>query len=53
MSLDDLSGALKDLAIKIVLVQLPSVEEQRVRDLVKELKSMLDVGKTTDQKPIL
>jgi hypothetical protein len=53
MPLDDLSETLKDLAIKVYLVQIPAREEQRVRELVKELKSILDVGKTTDPKPIL
>jgi len=53
MSLDDLSETLKDLAIKVVLVQLPAVEEQRVRGLVKELKATLDVVKAKEHKPIL
>jgi hypothetical protein len=53
MSLDDLSDTLKDLAIRVVLVQLPAVEEQRVRELVKELKAMLDAVKAKDHKPIL
>jgi hypothetical protein len=53
MPLDDLSETLKDLAIKVYLVQLRLTEEQRVRELVKELKSLLDVGKATDPKPIL
>jgi len=43
MSLD-LSETLKDLAIKVNLVQLPLDEEQRARELVKELKSLLDAG---------
>jgi hypothetical protein len=53
MSLDDLSGTLKDLAIKVYLVQIPPSEEQRVRELVKELKAILDVVRPTDRKPIL
>jgi hypothetical protein len=53
MPLDDLSETLKDLAIKVHLVQITSGEEQRVRELVKELKSLLDVGRTTERKPIL
>jgi hypothetical protein len=53
MPLDDLSETLKDLAVKVHLVQIPSGEEQRVRDLVKELKSILDVVRPTDPKPIL
>jgi hypothetical protein len=53
MPLDDLSETLKDLAIKVHLVQIPLSEEQRVRELVKELKSLLDVGRTTERKPIL
>jgi surfactin synthase thioesterase subunit len=53
MPLDDLSETLKDLAIKVYLVQIPLREEQRVRELVKELKSLLDAAKTTDQNPIL
>jgi len=53
MPLDDLSETLKDLAIKVHLVQMPLAEENRVRELVKELKSLLDVGRATDPKPIL
>ncbi len=53
MPLDDLSETLKDLAIKIRLVQIPLGEEQRVRELVKELKSLLDVVRPTEPKPIL
>jgi hypothetical protein len=53
MPLDDLSETLKDLAIKVYLVQITLPEEQRVRELVKELKSLLDHTKTTDPKPIL
>ncbi len=53
MPLDDLSETLKDLAIKVYLVQIPSREEERVRELVKELKCLLDAAKTTDPKPIL
>jgi hypothetical protein len=53
MPLDDLSETLKDLAIKVHLVQIPFGEEQRVRELVKELKSLLDVGRATNPKPIL
>jgi hypothetical protein len=53
MPLDDLSEALKDLAIKVYLVQIPPGEEQRVRELVKELKAILDVVRPTDRKPIL
>jgi hypothetical protein len=53
MPLDDLSETLKNLAIKVYLVQLRLSEEQRVRELVNELKSLLDVGKATDPKPIL
>jgi hypothetical protein len=53
MALDDLSETLKDLAIKIHLVQIPLGEEQRVRELVKELKSLLDVVRPTEPKPIL
>jgi peptidoglycan/LPS O-acetylase OafA/YrhL len=43
MPLDHLSETLKDLAIKVDLVQLPLGEEQRARELVKELKLLLDV----------
>jgi hypothetical protein len=53
MPVDDLSETLKDLAIKVYLVQIPPSEEQRVRELVKELKAILDVVRTTDRKPIL
>jgi hypothetical protein len=53
MPLDDLSETLKDLAIKVHLVRIPLDDEQRVRELVKELKSLLDVGKAADAKPIL
>jgi hypothetical protein len=53
MPLDELSETLKDLAIKVYLVQIPLREEQRVRELVNELKSLLDAAKTTDRKPIL
>ncbi len=53
MPLDDLSETLKDLAIKVYLVNIPANEELRVRELVKELKSLLDASKTTDGKPIL
>jgi hypothetical protein len=53
MPLDDLSETLKDLAIKVHLVQIPLGEELRVRELVKELKSLLDVRKATDPNPIL
>ncbi|MGB8802517.1 MAG: hypothetical protein WCC97_17700 [Candidatus Acidiferrales bacterium] len=53
MPLDDLSEMLKDLAIKVYLVQIPLGEEQRVRELVKELKSLLDAARPTDPKPIL
>jgi hypothetical protein len=53
MPLDDLSETLKDLAIKVHLVQIPLDEEKRVRELVQELKSLLDVGRATDPKPIL
>jgi hypothetical protein len=53
MPLDDLSGTLKDLAIKVYLVQIPPSEEQRDRELVKELKAILDVVRPTDRKPIL
>ena len=53
MPLDDLSGTLKDLAIKVYLVQIPPSEEPRVRELVKELKAILDVVRPTDRKPIL
>jgi hypothetical protein len=53
MPLDDLSETLKDLAIKVYLVQIPPGEEQRVRELVKELKAILDVVRPTDRKPIL
>lgn len=52
MPLDDLSETLKDLAIKVYLVQIPPGEEQRVRGLVKELKAILDVVRPTDRKPI-
>ena len=52
MPLDDLSETLKDLAIKVYLVNIPANEELRVRELVKELKSLLDASKTTDGKPI-
>jgi hypothetical protein len=53
MPLDDLAETLKDLAIRVHLVQIPLGQEQRVRELVKELKSLLDVGRATDPKPIL
>ena len=53
MPFDDLSETLKDLAIKVYLVQIPPGEEQRVRELVKELKAILDVVRPTDRKPIL
>jgi len=53
MPLDELSETLKDLAIRVYLVQIPLREEQRVRELVNELKSLLDAAKTTDRKPIL
>jgi hypothetical protein len=53
MPFDDLSETLKDLAIKVYLVQIPPGEEQRVRGLVKELKAILDVVRLTDRKPIL
>jgi hypothetical protein len=53
MPLDDLSETLKDLAIKVYLVQIPPSQEQRVRELVKELKAILDVVRPTDRKPIL
>lgn len=53
MSLDDLTETLKDLAIKVSLVPLPAAEEQRVRDLVKEIKSILDVVRPSERKPIL
>jgi hypothetical protein len=53
MPLDDLSETLKDLAIKVYLVQLPPGQEQKVRELVKELKAILDVARPTDRKPIL
>jgi len=42
MLLHDLTETLKDLAIKVHLAQLPLAEEQRVEELVKELKSLLD-----------
>jgi hypothetical protein len=53
MPLDDLSETLKDLAIKVYLVQIPASQEQRVRELVKELKAILDAVRPTDRKPIL
>jgi hypothetical protein len=53
MPLDDLSETLKDLAIKVYLVQIPLGEEQRVRELVRELKSLLDAPRPSDPKPIL
>jgi len=53
MPLDDLAETLKDLAIRVHLVQIPLGQEQRVRELVKELKSLLDVGRATDSKPVL
>jgi hypothetical protein len=53
MPLDDLSETLKDLAIKVHLVQIPPSQEQRVRELVKELKAILDVVRPTERKPIL
>jgi hypothetical protein len=53
MPLDDLSETLKDLAIKVHLVQIPLGEEQRARELVRELKSLLDVGRATDPKPTI
>ena len=46
MSIDDLGGILKDISIKVSLVQLTSDDERRVRELVKELKSILDAGRT-------
>ena len=48
MSIDDLGGTLRELSIKVCLVQLTSDNERRVRELVKELKSMLDAGRTPD-----
>ena len=53
MPFDDLSETLKDLAIKVYLVQIPASQEQRVRELVKELKAILDAVRPTDRKPIL
>ena len=53
MPLDDLSETLKDLAIKVYLVQIPLGEEQRVRELVRELKCLLDAPRPSDPKPIL
>ena len=53
MPLDDLSETLKDLAIKVYLVQIPPSQEQRVGELVKGLKAILDVVRPTDRKPIL
>ena len=53
MPLDDLSETLKDLAIKVYLVQIHASQEQRVRELVKELKAILDAVRPTDRKPIL
>jgi hypothetical protein len=53
MPLDDLSETLKDLAIKVYLVNIAANEEQRVRELVKELKCLLDTAKASDAKPIL
>lgn len=46
MSIDDLSGTLKDISIKVSLVQLTSDDERRVRELVKELRSLLDAERT-------
>jgi hypothetical protein len=46
MSIDDLGGTLKDISIKVSLVQLTSDDERRVRELVKELKSVLDAERT-------
>jgi hypothetical protein len=53
MPLDDLSETLNDLAIKVHLVQMLLGEEKRVRELVKELQSLLDVRRATDRMPIL
>jgi hypothetical protein len=53
MPLDDLAETLKDLAIKVYLVNIPANQEHRVRELVKELKCLLDAAKAADAKPIL
>ncbi len=46
MSLDDLGGTFREMSIKVSVVQLTSDEEKRIRELVKELKSILDAGRT-------
>jgi hypothetical protein len=46
MSIDDLGGTLRDISIKVSLVQLTSDDERRIRELVKELRSLLDAGRT-------
>jgi hypothetical protein len=46
MLIDDLGGTLRDMSIKVSSVQLTSDDERRIRELVKELKSILDAGRT-------
>jgi hypothetical protein len=50
MSLDDLGATLREMSIKVSLVQLTSDDEGRVRELVRELKSILDAGRTMGDK---
>lgn len=47
MAIDELSGILRELSSKISLVQLTFEDERRVRELVKELQSILDTGRKT------
>ena len=42
MSLDDLGGILRGLMSQVSLVRLDPADEQRVRELVGELKSIYD-----------
>jgi hypothetical protein len=49
MSVDDLGETLRSIAIKLCLVQLTSDDERRVREVVKELQSILDAGRALDK----
>jgi hypothetical protein len=49
VSIDDLGGTLRDLSIRVSLVQLTSDDERRVRELLNELNSMLDAGRAADK----
>ena len=51
MPLDDLAETLKDLAIRVHLVQIPLGQKQRVRELMKELVK-LRKQRNIGQKPI-